>query len=754
MQPMGLNELREKYLAFFESKGHLRLPSAPLVPDNDPSLLLINSGMAPLKNYFTGVEAPPRNRVTTCQKCIRTPDIDNVGKTARHGTFFEMLGNFSFGDYFKKEATAWAWEFVTEIIKIPTDRLWVTVYQEDDEAENIWADAVGVPRERIVRLGKADNFWEHGTGPCGPCSEIYYDRGEDSGCGSPDCKVGCDCDRYMEFWNLVFTQFSKDEAGNYTPLAHPNIDTGMGLERLAVIMQGVDNLFEVDTVDAIIKNISTMADSGYNKGIAEVDVAYRAITDHIRSSVFMIGDGVFPSNEGRGYVLRRLIRRAVNHGRLLGIRYNFLAELGKVVIEQNKSAYPELSENAVSIYKTIQLEENTFRKTLNNGYEILNKFIDDAKENNIKTLSGEIAFKLYDTYGFPLDLTRSLLEERGMSVGEEEFHKYMQEQRERARNARNTASSWDNVEGKQEKKEESLAHARAHSATHLLHAALRQYLGEHVTQKGSFVGDDRLRFDFSHYEPISLETLAQIENTVNENILRAMPSTITNIPIDEARKMGAMALFSEKYGDIVRVVQLGDASIELCSGRHVENTGNIGLFHINSETGSAAGIRRIDASVGLEVLGIIDSLNSKLAENSEKSQNEIKELRREIKQLKSNNIGSSATANTQEINGISVSSLKLETSDLELLRSAADNLKSKHPISVVVVGGADDNGLKFVVTATPDAIEKGAHSGNIVRDISAIAGGRGGGKPNFAQAGGMDISKIDEALNHIFSLIG
>ena len=750
MKPIGLNQLREMYLSFFESKEHLRMDSAPLVPINDPSLLLINSGMAPLKAFFTGAATPPRPRVTTCQKCIRTPDIERVGKTARHGTFFEMLGNFSFGDYFKKESTAWAWEFVTEVLKIPKEKLWVTIYEEDDEAEEIWATLVGVPRERIVRLGKADNFWEHGTGPCGPCSEIYYDHGVEAGCDSPDCQVGCDCDRFIEFWNLVFTQFDSDGKGTYTPLASPNIDTGMGLERLAVIMQGVDNIFEVDTIADILSAIARRAGVSYGDN-ENNDISLRVITDHIRSTTFMIADGVSPSNEGRGYVLRRLLRRAARHGHQLGIKGNFLADIAKVVIRNNKKAYPELAGKAVYIAKIITLEESRFYQALEQGLELLHENICLKTKTPV---SGEVAFRLHDTYGFPLDLTQDILFEYGISVDEEGFHELMEKQRTRARAARNNASSWDDAQDDDDSdKEETPAESRAHSATHLLQAALRAELGEHVEQKGSFVGPDRLRFDFSHFEPMSPEALTRVQNAVNEKILAAIPTTVHKTTLDEAKAMGAIALFGDKYGETVRVVQFGDFSTELCSGKHVKNTGNIGLFKINSETGSAAGVRRIDASVGLGVLDIIENLNEKNEETKHKHLEEVKALKQEIKKAKTESGSQNIVPKTKEISGITVHSLQMQTSDSDILKNAADTLKNQSETCVVVVGGADSEGVKFVAAATEPAIKKGAHAGNIVREVSQIAGGKGGGKPNFAQAGGTNPAKVAEALEKVFELI-
>ncbi len=711
MQWTGLNELREKYLAFFESKGHLRLPSFSLVPQGDKSLLLINSGMAPMKKYFTGEITPPRKRVTTCQKCIRTPDIERVGKTARHGTYFEMLGNFSFGDYFKHEATAWAWEFCTKVMELPVDRLWVSIYQDDDETFDIWTKEVGVDPSHIVRLGKEDNFWEHGSGPCGPCSEIYFDRGEQYGCGSPTCGVGCDCDRYVEFWNLVFTQFDNDGKGNYSPLEHPNIDTGMGLERLACIMQGVNNLFEVDTVQNIMKHVSRIA--GVHYGDSErADVSLRVITDHIRSTTFMIGDGVMPSNEGRGYVLRRLLRRAARHGRLLGIREPFLYQVCETVIAENATAYPELSEKKDFIQKLIRVEEEAFEKTIDAGLSLLDEMLNSLTG---KVLSGADAFRLYDTYGFPLDLTQDILEEKGLEVGAEEFARLMAEQRERARSARKNAGmdAWKGslnilqqmlpgkfvgydtcttetrveaiihddqlVEAVEEGDEaivllsatpfygesggqvgdtgfiendnatfevqntvkgvtgvviqsgevrqgtlktgdvvtarvdEGRRHAimRNHTAAHLLQAALRQVLGTHVEQAGQLVDGERVRFDFTHFSALTTEELAKVEALVNGWILEGIATDIREMPIEEARKLGAMALFGEKYGDIVRVVRVGDVSIEFCGGTHLDNTAKTGMFRIKSESSVASGVRRIEATTGrasLEAMKGVDLL--------------------------------------------------------------------------------------------------------------------------------------------------
>jgi alanyl-tRNA synthetase len=754
---MGLNDIREKFLSFFESKNHLRLASSSLIPQNDKSLLLINSGMAPLKDYFTGAQTPPSNRVTTCQKCIRTPDIERVGITSRHGTFFEMLGNFSFGDYFKKDATAWAWEFVTKVMELPVDRIWISIYLDDDEAFEIWTKNVGVAADHIVRLGKEDNFWEHGIGPCGPCSELHFDRGEEYGCGSENCGVGCDCDRFVEFWNLVFTQFNKTESGEYLPLDNPNIDTGMGLERMACIMQGVDNLFEVDTIKNIMSAIATKAKVEYKKD-EKTDISLRIITDHIRSTVFMIGDGVTPSNEGRGYVLRRLLRRAARHGWLLGIKDAFLHDIAEVVIEQNLISYPELNEKKAYILSVLKLEENRFLTTIEQGMQILNTFISQISQNEIKTLNGDDAFKLYDTYGFPLDLTKEILSEKGIDVDEETFNIKMQQQRELARNARVDESSWDNANDDYEKQvapaEKSEANARAHSATHLLHAALRKVLGEHVLQKGSYVGDDVLHFDFPHFELITPEQIDKVQSIVNENIMKALPVDISEMPIDEAKAKGAMALFSEKYGDTVRVVDMSGVSVELCSGRHVNNTGQIGLFKILSESGVAAGVRRIEAVTGYEILNYINVQNSKFDAEIDRFKTEIKQKNSEIKKLKSSAFSNdNDAATTKTIGDITASVLQIDTTDIEILRNAADALKSKAESAIALVIGVEDGSAKFVVSATPSAIENGVNAGEIVKHLSGIIGGRGGGKPNFAQAGGADLSRISDLSDEFFTML-
>lgn len=872
MENLGLNEIREKYLSFFESKGHLRLPSFPLVPQNDASLLLINAGMAPLKPYFTGKEKPPRKRVTTCQKCIRTPDIERVGKTARHGTFFEMLGNFSFGDYFKKEVTAWAWEFITEVLKIPKDRLWVSVYEEDDETVKIWTEDVGVSKDRIVYLGKEDNFWEIGTGPCGPCSEIYYDRGPEFGCGSPECAVGCDCDRFVEFWNLVFTQFDKDENGSYNRLAHPNIDTGMGLERIACIMQGVTSLFEVDTIRKVLEHAASVA--GVKYGVdSKTDVSLRVITDHIRSTVFLISDGVLPTNEGRGYVLRRLLRRAARHGRLLGIKEPFLYKIAKTVAAESKTAYPELEEKFVYIERVIKNEEERFSETIDQGLVILNEYIDKLKSENKNLLSGEITFRLYDTFGFPIDLTKEIAEESNIEVDEKAFLVLMEEQKEKARTARgnmedagwdedifakitdetefvgyehtettakvsaiakdgvlaNTAFSGDEItvitdktvfyaeSGGQvgdsgfiknnscelqvidtKKQNGKFLHKcivnsgeiklgdtveccidierrnsirKNHSSVHLLQAALKEVLGSHVAQAGSYVSDSRMRFDFSHFAALTPEEIKQAEDIVNKYIMKCVPVETLVKSIEEAKKTGATALFGEKYGDTVRIVKMGDYSMEFCGGTHVDNTGNIGLFKIVSESGVAAGVRRIEGVTGFGVIDYIDKnesvinsvaeiLKTNPAEIAQKANavvEENKNVKREIEALKSKLASSKsddALTNAVEVNGIKVIAARLDDGlDINSLRTAGDSLKQKLECAVVVLASVDGEKVNLVSMATKTAIEKGVHAGNIIREVAKITGGGGGGKPDSAQAGGKDPSKLNEALEKVKALI-
>ena len=871
MQQMGLNEIRSKFLKFFESKDHYLKESASLVPQNDKSLLLINSGMAPLKNYFAGVEVPPSVRMTTCQKCIRTGDIENVGKTARHGTFFEMLGNFSFGDYFKEQSISWGWEFVTQHLNIPEEKVWVTVYEEDDEAFGIWENQIKIPKERIVRLGKDDNFWEIGIGPCGPCSELYFDRGEEYGCDNPDCKPGCDCDRYLEFWNHVFTQFNRDEEGNYGQLEHKNIDTGMGLERMACIMQGVDTIFDVDTIKHILNTVEKMANVEYGKG-GKTDVSIRIITDHIRAVSFLVADGVLPSNEGRGYVLRRLLRRAARHGKLLGIKENFLYKLVDEVIKVSGEAYPELVEKESYIKKVIRIEEEKFNETIDQGSERLSSYIDELNKNNEKTLSGENAFKLYDTYGFPIDLTQEILEEEHLSIDEEAFNEEMNKQRERARSARGNmdGESWkedplskldssvastfegyfelensgiikaivkdnelvdsavagdkvivvldkttfypegggqagdagllvnknedivveviDTKKGANntikhigivksgmintgEKlstivdKEIRMASARNHSATHLLHKALKEILGEHVNQAGSLVTSERLRFDVTHFEAITKEELKVIEEKVNDVILESLNITCENMSINDAKNKGAMALFGEKYGDEVRVVSMGDYSIELCGGTHLTNTSQIGMFKILSEGGVAAGVRRIEAITGRAVYNYLkekeeiisnvclnlktkeDSLSQKVTSLIEENKSLSKELH-DMKTKMSLQAVDSVLDSKLDVNGVNLVTTKFEGMDMNTLKEVADNLRDKLVSGVVVLANTTDDKLNLVATATKDAVDKGVHCGNIVKSIAQIAGGKGGGRPNMAQAGAPDVSKVDEALNH------
>ena len=864
MEWTSLNDIREKYLSFFESKGHLRLPSFSLVPNNDKSLLLINSGMAPMKKYFTGEVTPPRSRVTTCQKCIRTPDIEQVGKTARHGTFFEMLGNFSFGDYFKKEATAWAWEFCTEVLEMPVDKLYVTIYENDDEAFEIWTKQNGVDPSHIVRLGKEDNFWEHGSGPCGPCSEIYFDRGEKYGCGSPDCGPGCECDRFTEFWNNVFSQFNNDGNGNYTELAQKNIDTGMGLERLACIMQGVDNIFEVDTVQNTMKKISEIAGVKYHDD-EKNDVSLRVITDHVRSSTFMIGDGVIPSNNGRGYVLRRLIRRACRHGRLLGVNEPFLYKVCETVLEDNKVAYPELQDKAELIKKVILSEEESFGKTIDAGLARLDEYIENTEGT---VFSGEDAFKLNDTFGFPLDLTKDVLEERGMTVDEEKFNELLANQKATARAARKDAGAdaWKNTSVKidaektvftgytdftAEAKVLALVNAdgelvdmlgagekgsvvldktpfyatsggqvadtgvitadgvefdvedtsknadgiyihsgtvkegvvsvgktvnaqidadrrksvmRNHTAAHLLQAALREVLGTHVEQAGQLVNDKEVRFDFTHFNPLTTEELSRVEAIVNKEILACAPVSMQEMPIEEAKKMGAMMLFGEKYGDIVRVVKAGDASTEFCGGTHVASTGELGLFKIVSEASVAAGVRRIVALTGTGVLNYLnecedtvkfasatfksadnevkDRITAIVAENKAKDK-EIQNLNAEMTKLKSADMFSSAV----DVDGLELYTAKVEGTTPDALRSMGDDVKTKGDNVVAVLAGVNGDKANFVAVCGKGAIAKGVKAGDLVKEVAKIANGGGGGRPDSAMAGAKDITKIDEALS-------
>lgn len=867
MKAYGVNELRKMFLEFFESKEHLAMKSFSLVPHNDKSLLLINSGMAPLKPYFTGQEIPPGKRVTTCQKCIRTGDIDNVGKTARHGTFFEMLGNFSFGDYFKLDAIKWSWEFLTEVVGLDADRLYPSVYQDDDEAFEIWNKVMGIPAERIFRFGKADNFWEHGAGPCGPCSEIYYDRGEKYGCGSPDCTVGCDCDRYMEIWNNVFTQFDNDGEGHYTELEQKNIDTGMGLERLASVVQDVDSIFDVDTIKALRDHVCKIANTEYGKNY-DADVSIRVITDHVRSVTFMISDGIMPSNEGRGYVLRRLLRRACRHGRLLGISGEFLPQLSKTVIAGSKDGYPELEEKKEFILKVIAKEEEQFNKTIDQGLGILKEMEKEMQDKGEKTLSGAEAFKLYDTYGFPLDLTKEILEEKGLAVDEDGFKASMEEQRVKARTAREVtnymgadATVYDEIaaevtcafvgyddlvheskvtvltteseivealsdgqtgtvfteetpfyatSGGQEAdkgliktadgvfevedtiklrggkighvgrmvsgmiktgdtvtlkvdSERRALGARNHSATHLLQKALRTVLGTHVEQAGSLNNADRLRFDFTHFSAMSADEIKETERLVNKAIADAFPVVIKEMPIEEARKTGAQALFGEKYGDVVRVVNMGDYSIELCGGTHVKNTSEIAAFKILSETGVAAGVRRIEALTSKGLLDYYDELEQKLhaaakllkatpdnlADKITHLQADNKALHSEVESLKSK-LAKDAMGDVmnqvKEVNGMKLLAIKVEGVDMNGLRDLGDQLKEKIGEGVVVIASANDGKVNLMATATEDAVKKGAHAGNLIKGIAGCVGGGGGGRPNMAQAGGKNPAGIEDAL--------
>lgn len=874
MEWTGLNELREKFLSFYESKEHLRLPSFSLIPQGDKSLLLINAGMSPMKKYFTGEITPPAYRVTTCQKCIRTPDIENVGKTARHGTYFEMLGNFSFGNYFKNEAISWAWEFCTKVMEMDPERLYISVYLDDDEAYDIWTKKIGVDESHMVRFGKEDNFWEHGAGPCGPCSEIYYDRGEEHGCGSPDCKVGCECDRYVEFWNLVFTQFENDGHNNYTPLAHPNIDTGMGLERLACISQGVDNLFEVDTIQKIMKHIASIAGVEYHND-EKKDVSLRVVTDHIRSTTFMIGDGVMPSNSGRGYVLRRLLRRAARHGRLLGINRPFLSEVCDTVIKENENAYPNLVEKRDFIINVISTEEENFNRTIDSGLELLNKMIE---ESSSKELSAEDAFKLQDTFGFPIDLTKEILEEKGMTVDEEKFKALVLEQRKRSRDAHKGAGAegWNDtgvttkgiektdfagyenttadgeiiaiitddircemlengvdsllvtdktafyaesggqvgdtgkivgdnfefeVENTIKTNDGVFLHygriidgdcakvgdkvsteidtdrrgniARNHTAAHLLQAALRKTLGSHVEQAGQLVNDKTVRFDFSHFSAMTAEEIKAVEDEVNNIILSAVQVTMTEMPIEEAKKTGAMALFGEKYGDVVRVVKAGDFSTELCGGTHVSNTGNLGLFKIITETSVAAGVRRIEGVTGAGVLKYINDLNSLIAKTASVLKvtntadldkkamsvaNELKEKDREISELTAeltNMRSGSMFDNAVDVDGLSVIAVNAGEISVDELRQLSDKAKStgENVVSVIAAINKEKGSANFAASCSKEAIAKGVKAGDVVRAVAQKAGGNGGGKPDFAMAGAKDIEKVDEAVSAVVDIV-
>ena len=881
MQCTGLNELREKYLSFFESKGHRRLDSFPLVPKNDPSLLLINSGMAPMKKWFLAQEEPPRHRVTTCQKCIRTPDIERVGITARHGTFFEMLGNFSFQDYFKEEVIPWAWEFLTsdEWMAIPKDRLHISVYEEDDEAYDIWTKKVGIAPDHMVRLGKEDNFWEHGSGPCGPCSEIYFDRGPEYGCGKPTCGVGCDCDRYMEIWNLVFSQFDADGKGHYERLARPNIDTGMGLERLACVMQGVDNLFEVDTVQSVLHHVEHIANKTYGED-DKTDISIRVITDHIRSCTFMVSDGILPSNEGRGYVLRRLLRRAARHGRMLGITRPFLVELVETVIQSSESAYPELREHDAYIKKVIGTEEANFARTIDAGMNILNNMIDGLEKAHEHLLKGLDVFKLNDTFGFPLDLTKEIAAEQGIEIDEEGFHAEMTKQKERARAERlkKNISGWsedlfgaldaeptvftgyetlndtgvvvalsdeetltDAIATDEEAKdgvlvvldktpfyaemggqaadhgmlnsadcslrvldvkktpkgyyvhtcvlesgivkvgdhltaqvdrEYRMAIARNHTATHLLQAALREVLGDHVHQAGSYQDAEITHFDFTHFSAVTPEELARVQKIVNDKIYESMNVTVREMPIEEAKKLGAMALFGEKYGKVVRVVDIEGWSTEFCGGTHVKNTAQIGGFKIVSEASVAAGIRRIEAVTGRNLLiranlqeAMLHTVANTLKANNvtalpvraEAVMAENKALAKELEEIKAQVAASKVTSlfdNAEEIGGVKIASAYFTGTTGDTLRGMCDTVRDKavKPAVAVLVGKAEDK-ITMAVTVTKQAQEKGLKAGALVKEIAAIAGGKGGGKPDFAMAGLKDETKIDEALAAVGTIV-
>ena len=864
MKWTSLNELREKYLAFFERKGHLRLKSFPLVPINDKSLLLINSGMAPMKKYFTGEEEPPRNRVCTCQKCIRTPDLERVGHTARHGTFFEMLGNFSFGDYFKVEAIEWCWEFLTKELEIPENLLWPSIYEQDDESYDIWVNRIGVDPNHVVRMGKADNFWEHGTGPCGPCSEIYFDRGEKYGCGDPNCKPGCECDRYMEIWNNVFSQFNNMGDGTYEELAQKNIDTGMGLERLACVMQGVDNMFEVDSIRAIIDKVCEICGKTYGAD-ASNDISIRVITDHTRSAMFMIADGVIPSNEGRGYVLRRIIRRACRHGKLLGINHSFFVDMVNVAINESCEAYPELAEKGDYIRKVLSMEEERFDATIDAGLSILSDLIQNAVKGNSDTISGEDVFKLYDTFGFPIDLTREIAEENNLKIDEEQFKALMLDQRTRAREARANISGWsdnskniladlpkteftgyaeykseakvvailvndESVEGVNEgdctvvldrtpfygegggqvgdsgtiysdnvllnvydtKKTDGVyihlcsvangtlsvgdtvvadisdvrrdAIKRNHSAAHLLQAALRTVLGTHVEQAGSYVDESVCRFDFTHFVALTESELKQVETLVNMHILAGNEIVTREMDIESARKEGAMALFGEKYGKTVRVVKMGNFSTELCGGTHCSNTGNIGLFKITSESSVAAGVRRIEAVTGLGVLHLITKyeslINQTAAELKVPNANdltkragavmgEIASLKKEIEAL-NNKIAASkldgVMSSAKAIKSVKLIAWSAEGMDVDSARTLGDKIKAEHSDTVAVLAVNAHGKLNFIAVAGKDAVANGIHAGKLVGAVAAVTGGKGGGRPDSAMAGGADASKIAEAL--------
>ena len=878
MEWTGLNQLRDKYLTFFESKGHLRLDSFPLVPKNDPSLLLINSGMAPMKKWFLGQEEPPRHRVTTCQKCIRTPDIERVGITARHGTFFEMLGNFSFQDYFKHEAIAWAWEFLTKELEIPAEKLYISVYQDDDEAYDIWTQEQHIPADHMVRFGKEDNFWEHGSGPCGPCSEIYFDRGPEYGCGKPDCKVGCDCDRYMEVWNLVFSQFDSDGKGTYTRLERPNIDTGMGLERLACVMQGVGNLFEVDTVQQVLKHVEKISGKTYGEN-EKNDISIRVITDHIRSTVFMASDGILPSNGGRGYVMRRLLRRAARHGRMLGISDPFLVDLVDTVIRSSEEGYPELREHEGYIKKVIGTEEASFYKTIDAGMNILNNLIDKMEQTKTKVLSGLEAFRLNDTFGFPLDLTREIMAEAGYEVDEDTFHAEMKKQKERARAERlaKDISGWsadlfgeltqpatvftgydhtrdegtiialsdekvllDEISAEDEEKDGVLVildktpfyaemggqvadhgtlqvgdatlqvldvkktpkgyyvHTcvlengtvrvgdsctaqvdtvrrmnicRNHTGAHLLQKALREVLGDHVHQAGSYQDDQRLRFDFTHFSAVTPEELAKVEEIVNAHIYASIPVTCKVMPIEEAKKMGAMALFGEKYGDEVRVVDIDSWSTEFCGGTHVSNTAQIGCFKIVGESSVAAGVRRVEAVTGANVVAMLNEYEALLKDTaaSLKANNihdlasradslvaENKTLAKDLADAKAklaDNKIEGLFQQATDVDGVKVITAYMSGTGSDTLRSMADKIRDRAPNMVAALVGSADGKITLAVSCSKNPQARGLKAGDLVKEIAAIAGGKGGGKPDFAMAGLKDANKVDEALNAVADIV-
>lgn len=872
MEKLGLNEIRKKFLDFYATKEHYTRGSFSLIPHNDKSLLIINSGMAPLKPFFSGLETPPAPRMATCQKCIRTDDIENVGLTARHGTFFEMLGSFSFGDYFKEESITWGWEFITEVMKMPEDKLWATVFLDDDEAFDIWKNKIGMPEEKIVRLGKDDNFWEIGTGPCGPCSEIYFDRGEEYGCGSPNCKPGCDCDRYIEFWNHVFTQFSKQDDGSYENLAHPNIDTGMGLERMACIMQGVDSIFDVDTIRMVLEEVCKIAGVEYADGAKPTDVSVRIITDHVRSATFMIGDTIMPSNEGRGYVLRRLIRRAVRHGRKLGIEGKFLSEVADKVIESSKEGYPELEEQRVFIKKIIQQEEDRFSKTLNQGLAIINEYMDEMEKSGETVLSGEKAFKLHDTYGFPLEITEEILAERGYTADRDDFDVYMTRQKELGKSdAAKSDEAWKEseidylfdgetvftgyekaedegkvvslfsddkeldvlaagesgnvildrtpfyakgggqasdkgiiegsgfkaevtdvfkrkgtyahkitvLEGEIKKNDSAKAKvdqvtrnnsARNHTCTHILHQALRDVLGEHVHQAGSAVDSKLLRFDFAHFEAMTTEQIHMVQDIVNEKINSFLPVSCVEMPIRDAQNSGALGLFEDKYGDMVRVVSVGDFSKELCGGIHVSNSGQIGPFKIISESGIAAGVRRIEAVTGAGLLELLNSKESTINEAAamlkskpnlltEKLNGFIKEneeLRSELESLKKQHMNEAAADIINEkinVNGIDLLTHIFEDMDMDDLRNIADDLRAKNDNIAIVFAAVNGPKVTLMVALSKDLVAKGYHAGNMIKEIAKAAGGGGGGKADMAQAGAKDKNKLPDAFKVAESLL-